>query len=120
MFRRYGIRGVSLALSSPSPGGGGSTLSVSEASGWGELSISKIHPTPLASLATLPLQGRVKVLLRHRFNLKQRQETKSADQFASAGLSFFTSASDGSTVAPSTYLKSAIVPLPPSSAILPT
>src|SRR5712671_6744592 len=30
--------------------------------GWGELSLfgTKDHPTPLASLATLPLQGRVK------------------------------------------------------------
>ena len=35
----------------------------------------------------------------------------SADQSA-AGRSFFTSASDGSTLAPSTYLKSTMVPLP--------
>ena len=37
-----------------------------------------------------------------------------------AGRSFLTSASDGSTEAPSTYLKSTMVPLPFSSAILPT
>ena len=37
-----------------------------------------------------------------------------------AGRSFFTSASPGSTEAPSTYLKSIMVPLPFSSAILPT
>src|SRR5215467_3158462 len=41
-------------------------------------------------------------------------------QFVSAGRSFLTSASLGSTDAPSTYLKSVIVPLPFSSAILPT
>src|ERR1051326_7776391 len=41
-------------------------------------------------------------------------------QFDSAGRSFFTSASDGSTDAPSTYLMSLMVPLPFSSAILPT
>jgi hypothetical protein len=34
--------------------------SVSEASGWGDLARKENHPTPLASLATLPLQGRVK------------------------------------------------------------
>ena len=43
----------------PSPGGGGSTPSVSDAAGWGEFCRKKVHPTPLASLATLPLQGRV-------------------------------------------------------------
>jgi hypothetical protein len=43
------------------------------------------------------------------------------DQFiAAAGRSFFTSASGGCTLAPSTYLKSAIVPLPFLRAILPT
>jgi hypothetical protein len=43
------------------------------------------------------------------------------DQFiAAAGRSFFTSSSDGITLAPSTYLKSDIVPLPSFSAILPT
>jgi hypothetical protein len=39
---------------------------------------------------------------------------------SAAGRSFFTSAAEGSTLAPSTYLKSAIVPLPFLSAILPT
>src|SRR5262249_11183627 len=39
---------------------------------------------------------------------------------AAAGRSFFTSSSDGITLAPSTYLKSDIVPLPSFSAILPT
>ena len=28
--------------------------------GWGDLQSKDFHPTPLASLATLPLQGRVK------------------------------------------------------------
>src|SRR6266481_3190748 len=43
------------------------------------------------------------------------------DQFiAAAGRSFFTSSSEGMTLAPSTYLKSDIVPLPSLSAILPT
>src|SRR5262245_36013316 len=41
-------------------------------------------------------------------------------QFVSAGRNFLTSASLGNTDAPSTYLKSVIVPLPFSSAILPT
>src|SRR5262249_5270981 len=53
----------------PSPGGGGSAASVSEPPGWGErrtpafaylLALRAIHPTPLASLATLPLHGRVR------------------------------------------------------------
>ena len=39
---------------------------------------------------------------------------------AAAGRSFFTSSSDGITLAPSTYLKSDIVPLPSFSAVLPT
>src|SRR5262249_51680144 len=47
---------------SPSPGGGGSTAGAqrSEArrSG-GEIYARRVHPAPLASLATLPLQGRV-------------------------------------------------------------
>src|SRR5581483_5667945 len=47
------------ALSLPSPGGRGSTPSASEATGWGEFACEGHHPTPLASLATLPLQGRV-------------------------------------------------------------
>ena len=34
--------------------------SASEASGWGEFFTQASHPTPLASLATLPLQGRVR------------------------------------------------------------
>ena len=46
--------------SSPSPGGGGSTaVAERRRSGWGDPSHNKDHPTPLASLATLPLQGRV-------------------------------------------------------------
>ena len=43
-----------------------------------------------------------------------------AKLYSAAGRSFFTSASDGITLAPSTYLKSLMVPLPFLSAILPT
>src|SRR5262245_36103471 len=47
--------------------------------------------------------------------------SRTRNQFiAAAGRSFFTSASGGSTLAPSTYLKSDMVPLPSLSAILPT
>ena len=45
---------------------------------------------------------------------------RSPSQSAEAGRNFFTSASDGSTLAPSTYLKSTMVPWPSLTASLPT
>src|SRR3954469_9230302 len=59
-------------------------------------------------------------LLTEQARRGEKPDTAGLGQFASAGRSFFTSASDGSTVAPSTYLMSLMVPLPFSSAIVPT
>src|SRR5690242_20129107 len=51
---------------------------------------------------------------------REARARRGSHQFVSAGRNFLTSASLGNTVAPSTYLNSVIVPLPFSSAILPT
>src|SRR6478736_2424380 len=61
-----------------------------------------------------------------QIRLRLEESNRTASKFgctqfiAAAGRSFFTSSSDGITLAPSTYLKSDIVPLPSLSAILPT
>src|SRR4051812_4127335 len=82
----------------PSPEGGG-WLRAKRADGWGFIE-SIPPPGPLRGPPS-PKTGRDKNY-----------------QFDSAGRSFLTSASDGSTEAPSTYLKSTMVPLPFSSASL--
>ena len=69
---------------------------------WNRIALKVIEET--AAVPALPLP---------------RGERKKQAQSA-AGRSFFTSASDGNTAAPSMYLKSAMVPAPFSIAIVPT
>src|SRR5262249_21909693 len=80
------------------------------------------HPQPLPTRGRGAHRARGTVFRQpERNTLTQLLCPSSSTQFiAAAGRSFFTSASGGSTLAPSTYLKSDMVPLPSLSAILPT
>ena len=77
------------------------------------------HRGPLTRLAL-----RLRLSARHPLPASGERENERkrgrSHQFALAGRIFLTTASGGITEAPSTYLKSVMVPLPFSTAILPT